>query len=147
MSYVEYEEETEDEFIQLGCPILPSSMGFYSSNQVNILEKGTITLQTEQIVTFSRDLIITEARRFLQEQLRATSIEDILYRIEATDRDPGFIVDFLIVIPESNRDTKRSIFSALGNLMRTYPHLLINFRIVKREGRDRNTVIREGYTC
>ncbi len=132
----------EDKGFQLIHPIPP-----YSSRQVNIVGRETLTVQTEQIVTFPRETHIAEARHFLRRQLGSvSSIEDVLYRVEETNREPGFIIDFLILIPESDRNVKRSIFSALGNLMQAYPHLLFDFRIVKRNGRERSAVIPEGYT-
>lgn len=73
-------------------------------------------------------------------------IEDILHRVEEVDREPGFVIDFLILIPESDRNVKNAIFSALGNLTRAYPYLLFDFRIVKREERELSSVIPEGYT-
>lgn len=141
---------TEDEYrdFQLIQPSMPSTTKRYSCVQINIVGAETLTVQTEQIVTFPREDYVAEARRFLREQLSLVRahIEDILYRVEDVDREPGFIIDFLILIPESDRNVKRLIFSALGNLMRAYPHLLFDFRILKREGRKRSTVIPEGYT-
>ena len=141
------ERHVRAQIVQLVHPISPSSLGFYSSSQVNTIGPETLTVQTERIVTIPREVQVVEARQFLRAQLSSvSSVEDILFRVEETDREPGFIADFLIIIPESDREVKRSIFSALGNLMRAYPHLLFDFRIVKRNGRELSSVIPEGYT-
>ncbi len=144
---VRKEEKEEDRNFQLIHPIPSSPLRLYSRGQVNTIGEGTLTVSTVQVITFPREPQVAEARQFLRRQLRSVgNIEDILYRVEETDREPGFIIDFLILIPESDRDVKQSIFSALGNLMRAYPHLLFDFRIVKRNGRERSAVIPEGYT-
>lgn len=137
---------------QLIHPIPPSSISVFSDWHVNLIDQESMTLSPmkafEQIVTIfgSREIQITNAKQFLRNQLSSVSrIEDILHKLEEIDRDPGFIIDFLILVSDSDRDTKRSIFSALGNLMRANPHLLFDFRIIKRKGRDREAIIPEGY--
>lgn len=146
MSNVVSIRRTEEKVFQLVYPLESTPLSFYPSGQVNIIVEGTITTLTEQVVTLPRGSQAGAARDFLRRQLVSVAgIEDILYRVEEVDRQPGFIIDFLILITDRNRDTKRSVFSALGNLMRTHPHLLFDFRIVSRGERDRGDIVPEGY--
>jgi len=55
------------------------------------------------------------------------------YKIVEVDREPKFVVDLLIVIPEFNRNKKFTILSVIGNLMRRYQNLLFDFRILKKK--------------
>jgi len=137
---------------QLIHPTPPSPSSVYSNSQVNLVDKESITFSPmkapEGIVTILGlpEDQVTKAKQFLRNQLSSVRrIEDILYKVNKINRDPGFIIDFLILVSDSDGDARRSIFSALGNLMRANPHLLFDFRIIKRKGRDREAIIPEGY--
>jgi len=73
-------------------------------------------------------------------------MEGFYYSIrEVKNRPPGYIIELLIVIPESNREMEYGIYKAIRDLMREYADLLFNFRIIRRRGRLLDEVISEGW--
>lgn len=85
--------------------------------------------------------LVLEANYFLKRQLESIGFEtNGFHKIVEVDREPKFVVDILIRIPRLNRNKKFAVLSSIGDLMRNYPKLLFDFRIVRHED------IPEGYT-
>lgn len=77
---------------------------------------------------------------------RLSAVESVFYSLEETpDRPPGFILEIIVVIPESNRETEYKIYNALGELMRNNPKMLMDLHIVKRREREVEEVIPPEY--
>ena len=132
--------------VQLVSPLLrpPYSV---STEQINTIGVGTLSVATEPLITFPRELHVTEAVQFLRDQLHSErDVESIMYRVNEVDHGPGFVIDLLVLTPETTRDVRRSIFTALGGLMRAFPYLLFDFRIVRRRGRSREEIIPEDFS-
>ena len=71
---------------------------------------------------------------------------DFYYDVrEVKNRPPGYVIDLMIVIPDSNRKLEYQIYSALRDLTIKYIDLLFNFRIIRRRGRPLKEIIPEGY--
>lgn len=115
-------------------------------NEYKELIESFITVSTEDFVTTMKkevepivtilDLrnMISTVRNFLKERLKSVGFETHgFYKIVEVQREPKFVIDILIVIPKFNRDKKFTVLSAIGNLMRRYPNLLFDFRIIKEE--------------
>lgn len=87
------------------------------------------------------------ALQFFDRRLGGIPAElDFYYGIrEVENRPPGYVIDLMIVIPDSNRELEYQIYSALRDLTKEYVDLLFNFRIIRRRGRPLNEIIPEGY--
>lgn len=77
---------------------------------------------------------------------RTNKIEEIrgfFYKLREThNRTPsGFIIDILVVIPESNRKIEYQIYDAFGELLRTFNSLLFDLHIIKLRERRLEEVI------
>ena len=73
-------------------------------------------------------------------------VEGVFYKVEETPRrPPGFIIQILVVIPDSDRDLEYKVYAALGKLMRDNRKLLIDLHIVKRRGREVGGLIPAGF--
>lgn len=73
-------------------------------------------------------------------------VEDIFYNIEEVpDRPPDFIIEILVVIPDTDKDMEYKIYASLGKLMRSNPEMLIDLHIIKRRGRKIKEVIPPEY--
>ena len=98
------------------------------------LDSTCLVISKKIVKSFSRDV----------EKLDI--VEDVFYNIEETpERPPGFIIEMLVVIPDSNRDMEYKIYASLGKLMRNNPEMLIDMHIIKRRGRKIKEVIPPEY--
>jgi hypothetical protein len=85
------------------------------------------------ITAFDRDTLISEVRGYLKGQFEALKFEvNGFYRILEVEREPHFVIDLLIEIPELTRKNKFQVLPILGNLMKKHHHLLFDFRITKK---------------
>jgi hypothetical protein len=78
--------------------------------------------------------LVSKARVFLRGAIESLGFETkVFYRIVEVDREPKFVIDILIRIPEFNRNKKFAVLSVIGDLMRAYPNLLFDFRTARQE--------------
>ena len=100
--------------------------------KLSSLDSSQLNLSRRLVESFSADLRgIAEA---------------VLYNLEDDpDRPPGFIIEIIAVIPDSDRDSEHKIYAALGKLMRENTKLLIDLHIVKRRGRQIKEVVPPEY--
>jgi hypothetical protein len=132
----------------------------YSQNLQDPLTLGTFNIAQETIFSGYQPKVPTQtiplhilyeysgvdASHFLRERLSTLrEAESVFYRIVEVEREPGFVIDLLIIMNNDDRDARRFVLSAVGNLMRERPDLLIDFRIVNRRNRDLREVIPEGF--
>ena len=90
--------------------------------------------RTSLVTTFDTAELVSRARNFLKQQLASVRFETLaFYKIVEVDREPKFVVDILVAIPEYDRDKKFAILSVIGNMMRRYPEILFDFRIIKKK--------------
>jgi len=86
-------------------------------------------------------------RKFKQRIDKIEKVEDLYLNMrEAFGRTPtGYIIDMLVMIPDSNRETEYSVYAAFGELLRTSSPLLFDLHIIKLKGRKPEEVIPEGF--
>lgn len=101
-----------------------------TKTSVSIAEK-----EDKPLVTFlDPESLISNATSFLKERLDSLRFESHpFYKIVEVDREPKFVIDILITIPEYNRKRKLAMLSVIGNLMRNYSNLLFDFQISKEK--------------
>jgi len=126
--------------------VIPPPMGNYEQiiARAHILD-FSVTIpgkENEPLITiFIPSVLISEAKNFLKGKLGSTGFEtNAFYKIVEVDREPKFVIDILVRIPEFNRNKKFAVLSVIGDLMRTYANLLFDFRTTREEG------IPEGYS-
>jgi len=90
-----------------------------------------------KLLADARDMM----RSLFEEVEKLNVVESAFYNFEPVDRPPGFIIEILVVIPESNRETEYKIYYVLGELMRRNRKMLIDLHIVKRRGREIKNLI------
>jgi hypothetical protein len=72
--------------------------------------------------------------------------EKATYHLREIDRDPGYVIDLLIVLSERNRESEYNLYDAIGRLMREHNEMLFDFSIVRRKGRPLNQLVPHGFT-
>jgi len=110
------------------------------------LEESIVTIPKEDSFTRPRQEIkwvatildyanlVSDVMSFLKEQIGSVKFEThAFYRTMDVEREPGFIIDLLIVIPDFDRNKKFTMLSVIGDLMRKYTNLLFDFRILKKK--------------
>ena len=86
--------------------------------------------------------LISATQSFLRERLGSVEFEaHAFHKIHEVDREPRYVIDILVAIPEYDRNRKFTILSIIGDLMREYPNLLFDFRITGESD------IPEGYSA
>jgi len=126
--------------------IVPLPMGNYE--QIFEYEQSkdfNVTLPEREITSLITSLdplaMGIRASNFLKRQLESLDFEtNTFWRIKEVERDPQFVIDITIAIPNFSRKKKFAALSMVGKLMRAYPNLLFDFRTTKK--RD----IPEGYS-
>jgi len=119
--------------------IIPSPIGNYEQieNYHRSIESFiTVPQQTiEPLISyFNPNILVSQARIFLERSLLALEFEtSVGYKIIEVEREPKFVIDLLIAIPNINRNKKFSVLSIIGSMMKDYPQLLFDFRITKND--------------
>lgn len=72
--------------------------------------------------------------------------EKATYHLREIDRDPGYVIDLLIVLSDSNRESEYNLYGAIGTLMREHNEMLFDFSIVRRKGRPLAQLVPHGFT-
>lgn len=127
--------------------LIPPPMGNYRQIiEYCDLTDSFVTIPKQEIepliTILDRSFLISETRNFLRSELESLRFEtNAFYKILEVEREPKFVIDILIRIPEINRNRKFAVVSVIGNLMRAYPNLLFDFRTTREEE------IPEGYSA
>ena len=120
-----------------------SSSGLFTESWATTALFSTFEFKDVEVFMFDTSCLVS-ARRTV-ESFSAdlqTGVENVFYNIEDDpNHDPGFIIDILVVIPESSRDVEHGVYASLGKLMRNNSELLIDLHIVKRRGRQTRQVV------
>ncbi|MGD0496150.1 MAG: hypothetical protein ABSB28_08935 [Candidatus Bathyarchaeia archaeon] len=128
-------------FVPQKCPF-PTS-GLFTESWMTTVLLPTLEFKDVEVLPLDTSCLVS-ARRAV-ESFSAdlqTNIENVFYNIENDpDHDPGFIIEILVVIPESNRDVEHEVYVSLGKLMRNNSELLFDLHIVKRRGRLTRQVV------
>ena len=72
--------------------------------------------------------------------------EKTLYEFRGVDRPPGIVIDLVIVISSSNRESEYLLYDKLSTLMREHPEMLFDFRIIRRRGRSFGQIVPPEFT-
>jgi hypothetical protein len=118
--------------------LVPPPMGNYAQiNEYQQLFGLFITMPRDEvkplITSINLTKLLSEVKSFLKTQLGSLRFESsTFYRIVEVDREPRFVIDVLITVSEFTRDKKFAVLSVIGDLMRKYPELLLDFRITKK---------------
>lgn len=86
-------------------------------------------------------------RGFRQRIDKIEKVEDLYLNLrEAYTRTPtGYIIDMLVIIPDSNREIEYQIYDAFGELLSRSSPLLFDLHVIKLRGRRLEDVIPEGF--
>lgn len=109
---------------------------------MSVEEKTVDSILDSAFLSISKELVTS----LFRDVKKLNAVEDVFYNLEEVpDRPPGFIIEIITVIPESNREIEYKIYDALGKLMRDNPKMLIDLHVVKRRGREIKEVIPPEY--
>lgn len=123
----------KNNLLKLNIYIVP-----YVQAKFDIFKKTTIKKSDTITVSIERPLI-TLYKSISQQ------IDGLFYHVKKVpDREPGYIIQLLIVVPKKNYEVEGRIYKEIGSLMREYPDNLFDFSIVRREDRGIRE-ISEGY--